>query len=142
MTLDRRIFLKLSAAAALAAWPVPALAEMRNGMPYRALGHTGVKVSLLCMGGSHIGRNVGEAEAIRILRTAVDEGVNFWDNAWHYNEGESELRMDKARKDGYREKVILMTKHKGRDAEAAQEYFDSSLKRLDVDSINLEQFIA
>lgn len=139
----RREFLMATAAAVAGAtlpWPLAA-AEARNGMPYRPLGSTGETVSLLGLGGSHIGQgNVTEDEAIRIMRTAIDEGVNFFDNAWAYFDGKSEERMGKALKDGYRDKVFLMTKHKGRDRATAREQLETSLKRLGVDHIDLWQF--
>lgn len=141
--MDRRDFLKTTTAAVIGASLAPPLAqaEVRNGMPYRPLGKTGEMVSLLCVGGSHIGQgNVTEEEAIRIMRTAVDEGVNFFDNAWAYFDGKSEERMGKALKDGYRDKVFLMTKHKGRDAATAQQQLEDSLRRLDVDVVDLWQF--
>lgn len=140
MRLDRRAFLRASAGALAAAAAAPAVAERRNGMPYRVLGRTGEKVSLLCLGGSHIGgKNLSDGEAVALMRTAVDEGVNFFDNAWAYHDGRSEERMGRALKDGYREKVYLMTKHRGRDAKRAQEHLEDSLRRLDVDVIDLWQ---
>ncbi len=143
MKVNRREFLKVSgtcAAAAMIAMKTPAQ-EYRNGMPYRTLGRTGEKVSLLCIGGAHIGmKHVSEEEGIRIIRTAIDEGVNFLDNAWAYNDGLSEKRMGRALKDGYRDKVFLMTKHKGRDRETAQQHLEDSLRRFDVDVIDLWQF--
>jgi len=140
--MERRDFLKVSAlAAAVGFCPGALTAEERNGMPYRVLGRTGEQVSLLGVGGAHVGfPNIDEATAIKLMRTAVDEGVNFFDNAWHYFEGESERRMGKALKDGYRDKVFLMTKHHGRDAKTAQEHLEESLSRLDVDMIDLWQF--
>jgi len=139
MSMDRRTFLQLSAAGALA---FPALAAApRNGMPYRTLGKTSEAVSLLCLGGYHIGgRDLSEADAIALMRHAVDEGVNFFDNAWQYHDGVSEERMGKALKDGYRDKVFLMTKHKGLDTAGAQDHLETSLRRLDVDMIDLWQF--
>lgn len=143
MQMGRREFFKTSAALAagmtLGAAPEPV--EVRNGMPYRVLGRTGEKVSLLCVGGAHIGQpNVSDEDAIRIIRTAIDEGVNFLDNAWAYNGGRSEELMGKALKDGYRDKVLLMTKHKGRERAVAQQQLEDSLRRLDVDVIDLWQF--
>jgi predicted aldo/keto reductase-like oxidoreductase len=137
---NRRSFLQVSAGA-LAALALPVTAETRrNGMPCRALGRTGQEVSLLCLGGAHIGgKELSDDEAIRIMRTAVDEGVNFFDNAWAYHDGRSEERMGRALKDGYRDKVYLMTKHRGRDAKRAQEHLEDSLRRLDVDVIDLWQ---
>lgn len=141
MHIRRREFLKFSAAALGASLlPAPVTAEVHNDMPYRALGKTGEKVSLLCIGGYHIGQgSLSDEEAITLMRTAVDEGVNFFDNAWQYNAGASEVRMGKALKDGYREKVFLMTKHKGRTRADAQRYLEDSLRRLDVDVIDLWQ---
>lgn len=143
MRINRRQFLGSSAllgmGAALGAGTEPV--EVRNGMPYRVLGRTGEMVSLLCLGGSHIGvPKLTDEESIRIMRTAVDEGVNFFDNAWAYNDGRSEILMGKALKDGYRAKVLLMTKHKGRDRESARQFLEDSLRRLDVDVIDLWQF--
>jgi len=144
MELNRREFLKVSAASAAGAALINAdalAAEARDGMPYRKLGKTGEEVSLLCLGGAHlvIG-GVEEEDAIKIMRTAVDEGVNFFDNAAGYGNGEAEIRMGKALKDGYRDKVFLMTKHKGRNAHHAQEELEDNLRRLDVDVIDLWQF--
>src|SRR5262252_10021311 len=80
-------------------------------MPYRPLGRTGVEVSLIGLGGWHLGFDAIEEElSIRIIRTAVDSGINFLDNCWDYNEGASETRMGKALRDGYRERAFLMTK--------------------------------
>ena len=62
-------------------------------MPYRTLGRSGEKVSLLGLGGFHLGLQSDEQESIRIVRTAVDNGVNFMDNCWDYNDGASEVRM-------------------------------------------------
>ena len=89
---------------------VPAMA---HDMPYRTLGRSGEKVSLLGLGGYHIGIQKTEAESIRIIQTAIDNGVNFLDNCWDYNDGQSEIRMGLALKNGYRQKVFLMTKIDG-----------------------------
>ena len=59
-------------------------------MPYRTLGRTGEKVSLVGLGGSHIGTQKDEQESIRIIRGALDRGINFLDNSWDYNDGKSE----------------------------------------------------
>ena len=87
-----------------------AAADARNGIPYRTLGNTGEKVSSIGLGGYHIGMQSDEQESIRIIRTALDEGINFLDNCWDYNGGASEVRMGKALRDGYRQKAFLMTK--------------------------------
>ena len=93
------------------------------------------------IGGHHIGRAaVAEAEAIRIVRTALDNGINFLDNCWDYNDGVSEVRMGKALRDGYRDKAFLMTKIDGRDKATAARQIDESLKRLQTDRIDLLQF--
>ncbi len=112
----------------------------RSEMPYRQLGSTGIEVSCIGIGGWHLGlKNVDEKLSIKIVRTAVDRGVNFMDNCWDYNEGVSERRMGKALKDGYRDKVFLMTKIDGRSKKAVREQLDESLKRLQVDYIDLVQ---
>ena len=109
-------------------------------IPYRVLGSTGEKVSLIGVGGWHLGlKHVSEKLAIRIVRTAIDRGVNFMDNSWDYNDGLSEKRMGKALRDGYREKVFLMTKIDGRSKKEAAKQLDDSLKRLRVDHIDLIQ---
>ena len=99
-------------------------------MIYRPLGRTGEKVSVLGLGGAHIGRQPEEQESIRIIRTAIDHGITFMDNCWDYNGGDSERRMGKALRDGYREKVFLMTKIDGRTKQSAAEQIDESLRRL------------
>jgi len=109
-------------------------------MIYRTLGSTGEKVSALGVGGWHLGlKNVDEKLAIRIVRSAIDGGINFLDNSWDYNEGESELRMGKALRDGYRDRAFVMTKIDGRSKKEAIKQLDESLKRLDVDCIDLVQ---
>jgi aryl-alcohol dehydrogenase-like predicted oxidoreductase len=109
-------------------------------MIYRDLGRTGEKVSAIGIGGWHLGlQNVTEELAIRIVRTALDRGINFLDNCWDYNEGASETRMGKALRDGYRQKAFLMTKIDGRSKAAAAEQLDESLKRLQTDYIDLVQ---
>ncbi len=113
-----------------------------NQMPYRVLGHTGEKVSLLGLGGYHIGVQDNEQESIRIIRASIDNGVNFMDNSWDYNGGQSEIRMGKALRDGYRQKVFLMTKINARQAEPAMRQLEESLRRLETDHLDLLQFHA
>src|SRR5215510_2393228 len=109
-------------------------------MIYRNLGSTGVKVSSIGVGGWHLGlKHVDEQLAMRIVRSAVDRGINFLDNCWDYNEGASEIRMGKALRDGYREKAFLMTKIDGRSRREATRQLDESLRRLDVEVIDLVQ---
>jgi predicted aldo/keto reductase-like oxidoreductase len=109
-------------------------------MIYRRLGRTGERVSVLGVGGYHIGMQKEEKESIRIIRSAIDHGINFMDNCWDYNNGQSEIRMGKALRDGYREKVFLMTKADGRTKESAARQIDESLKRLQTDHLDLLQF--
>ena len=109
-------------------------------MPTRVLGRTGVEVSLVGLGGWHLGFNyIDEELSTRVIRTAIDNGINFMDNCWDYNDGASEKRMGKALKDGYRDRVFLMTKIDGRTRKDAAEQLDESLKRLQVDHIDLVQ---
>src|ERR1043165_1466340 len=113
----------------------------QNGeMPTRMLGRTGVEVSLIGLGGWHLGfKHIAEELSIRIIRTAIDNGINFMDNCWDYNEGASEIRMGKALRDGYRDRVFLMTKIDGRSKKEATRQLEESLKRLKVDTIDLVQ---
>src|SRR5436305_15023879 len=99
------------------------------GMQYRILGRTGEKVSALGLGGSHVGDPavVDEDETIRIVRAAIDRGLTFMDNSWDYNDGQSQIRMGKALRDGYRERAFLMTKIDGRTKEEASRQIDESL---------------
>jgi aryl-alcohol dehydrogenase-like predicted oxidoreductase len=109
-------------------------------MIYRTLGSTGEKVSAIGVGGWHLGlKNVDEQLAIRIVRAAIDGGINFLDNCWDYNEGKSEKRMGKALRDRYRERAFVMTKIDGRSKKEAAKQLDESLKRLDVECIDLVQ---
>ena len=114
-------------------------AESSGEIPYRILGHTNEKVSIIGLGGYHIGVP-GENDSIKIVRTAIDNGINFLDNCWDYHDGESEIRMGKALQDGYRQKVFLMTKIDGRDEKTATDQLNDSLKRLKTDTIDLVQF--
>jgi predicted aldo/keto reductase-like oxidoreductase len=103
------------------------------------LGTTGEKVSIIGLGGSHIGWQKTDRESIEIIRTAIDNGINFMDNSWDYNDGVSELRMGKALQDGYRARVFLMTKLDGRSKQGAARQIDESLKRLRTDRVDLIQ---
>ena len=109
-------------------------------MIYRTLGSTGEKVSAIGIGGWHLGlKTVDEQLAIRIVRAAIDRGINFLDNCWDYNDGASELRMGKALRDGYRDRSFVMTKIDGRSKKEAARQLDESLRRLGVDTIDLVQ---
>ncbi len=109
-----------------------------GAMPYRTLGKTGERVSLLGVGGYHIGVPF-EKEGIRIIQEAIDGGVNFLDNAWEYHDGESERRMGKALV-GRRDKAFLMTKHHGRDKKTAMKHLEDSLRHLKTDRLDLWMF--
>src|SRR6476469_175129 len=109
-------------------------------MLYRELGKTGVQVSAIGLGGFHIGNpKLQEADSIKLIRSAIDRGITFMDNSWDYNEGQSEIRMGKALKDGYRQKVFLMTKIDGRTKEAAERQIETCLERRQTDHIDLVQ---
>ena len=109
-------------------------------MPYRVLGSTKEQVSAIGLGGWHLGlKKVDEPLGIRIIRNAIQRGINFMDNCWDYNDGASEIRMGKALRDGYRSKVFLMTKIDGRSTKEAARQVDESLRRLQTDCIDLIQ---
>jgi len=106
----------------------------------RTLGKTGEKVSAIGLGGYHIGIPQDASEGIRIVRSAIDKGITFMDNCWDYHDGESERRMGEALRDGYRQKVFLMTKFDGRTGKSTAQQIDESLKRLQADTIDLMQY--
>ena len=155
--MDRRKFMKVAASSALvsamsgvanaakqnaSSGGSPISSRSREGaIPRRTLGRTGEKVSIVGIGGHHLGRRYVEEEvSLRIVRTALDAGINFLDNSWDYNEGLSESRMGKALRDGYRDKAFVMTKIDGRDQKTAARQIDQSLQRLQTDRIDLVQF--
>ena len=114
--------------------------SQQTEMPMRALGRTGVQVSIVGLGGWHLGfKYIDEELSIRMIRHAVDNGINFMDNCWDYNDGASEKRMGKALRDGYRDRVFLMTKIDGRTKKDAAKQLDESLERLQTDHIDLVQ---
>jgi predicted aldo/keto reductase-like oxidoreductase len=130
----------MTAASLLVAGKLSGDTKLTNGLPYRTLGRTGEKVSLIGLGGYHVGSQSDPEESIRIIRTGIDAGINFLDNCWDYNGGESEVRMGKALRDGYRQKAFLMTKIDGRNKAAATAQLNESLRRLQTDRIDLLQF--
>ena len=153
--MERRDFIKSAAAAAMTAVALPGAAgqaqtsaqsdnpisrPMSPDMQYRDLGRTGAKVSVIGLGGYHIGKQEDPAESIRLTRSAIDRGITFLDNCWDYNGGISEVRMGQALRDGYRSKVFLMTKMDGRTKEAYNLQLEQSLGRLQTDVIDLVQF--
>jgi predicted aldo/keto reductase-like oxidoreductase len=139
--MDRRRFLQTAAATTVMSSLSKKFSHAETGtVPTRTLGHTGEKVAMVGLGGYHIGMQSDEQESIRIIRTALDNGIDFLDNCWDYNNGQSEVRMGKALRDGYRQKAFLMTKIDGRTKQAASQQIGESLKRLQTDHIDLLQF--
>ena len=153
--MERRDFIKSAAAVAMTAVALPGAPAhgqtsansnnpisrpMSPDMQYRDLGRTGEKVSVIGLGGYHIGKQGDPAYSIRITRSAIAHGITFMDNCWDYNGGISEVRMGQALRDGYRNKVFLMTKMDGRTKEAYNLQLEQSLGRLQTDVIDLVQF--
>jgi predicted aldo/keto reductase-like oxidoreductase len=112
---------------------------MKN-ISHRTFGYTGVDVSILGIGGYHLGSVKTQTEAMRIVHEAIDRGVNFFDNAWDYHDGKAEERMGKALK-GRRHEVLVMTKvcTHGRDKKTAMRQLHQSLKRLQTDYLDVWQ---
>jgi predicted aldo/keto reductase-like oxidoreductase len=152
--MQRRDFLKGVAMAGLSAKGARALAsgftanmqaaagsrQEGSSMIYRTLGKTGERVSAIGMGGFHIGQpKLSDDESIKLIRAAIDGGINFMDNSWDYNKGQSEVRMGNALKDGYRQKIFLMTKLDGRTKQEATKQINESLQRLQTDHLDLIQ---
>jgi predicted aldo/keto reductase-like oxidoreductase len=138
--MDRRRFLHTVGATTLVASLDKKFGYAAETVPMRELGRTGAKISIVGLGGYHLGNQADEQESIRIIRTGLDSGINFLDNCWDYNGGQSEIRMGKALRDGYRQKAFLMTKIDGRTKKAATEQLDESLRRLQTDHFDLLQF--
>jgi aryl-alcohol dehydrogenase-like predicted oxidoreductase len=116
------------------------MARSTGEVPTRPFGRTGIPVSILALGGWHIGVPKTERESTRLVHAAIDGGITFMDNAWDYNDGVSETRMGKALA-GRRDKVFLMTKAcpHGRDARTAMRQLEDSLRRLKTDYLDLWQ---
>jgi aryl-alcohol dehydrogenase-like predicted oxidoreductase len=115
--------------------------EGAGQVPRRPLGRTGERVSAIGLGGFHLGKpELPEPESLRIIRAAIDGGITFLDNSWDYNGGQSEIRMGKALRGGYRQRAFLMTKIDGRDRTTAARQIEESLRRLETDRIDLLQF--
>ncbi|WP_233581394.1 aldo/keto reductase [Acidipila sp. EB88] len=109
-------------------------------MIYRQLGTTGELVSAIGMGGYHLGKQDDPAESIRLVHAGIERGISFFDNCWDYNDGISEVRVGQALRNGFREKVFLMTKIDGRTREEYNKQLEQSLGRLQTDMIDLVQF--
>jgi len=111
------------------------------GLPTRPLGSTGERITIVGLGGWHIGALQERREAVAIMHEAIDLGMTFFDNCWDYHEGRSEQWMGQAlATDGRRDKVFLMTKVCGRSYRTAKQHLDDSLRRLRTDRIDLWQF--
>jgi predicted aldo/keto reductase-like oxidoreductase len=149
--MERRDFLKTATAASVAA-AIPATAQTAQpsnppvkrsespDMIYRELGTTGERVSAIGMGGYHLGKQPEASQSIQLMHAGIDRGITFLDNCWDYNDGISEVRMGQALRNGYRQKVFLMTKMDGRTAVEYNKQLEQSLGRLQTDVIDLVQF--
>jgi predicted aldo/keto reductase-like oxidoreductase len=147
--MERRDFLKTVTAAGLTA-AIPAAGAQSKTTPlsrhespdmiYRELGSTGERVSAIGMGGYHLGKQTDANESINLMHAGIDRGITFLDNCWDYNDGLSEVRMGQALRNGYRQKVFLMTKMDGRTANEYNKQLEQSLGRLQTDMIDLVQF--
>jgi predicted aldo/keto reductase-like oxidoreductase len=107
----------------------------------RALGHTGRGTSILALGTSRLA-NGGQREAMRVVREAIDHGVNVIETGWEYGEGRTERWLGLALKDGYRERVTLVWQCCAhlRDYKTAMQQVDESLGRLKTDRFDLWSF--
>src|ERR1700720_2838230 len=148
--MERRDFLKSATAAGVGAAiatnaqtsrasNTPVKRPESPGMIYRELGTTGERVSAIGMGGYHLGKQAEASQSIQLMHAGIDRGITFMDNCWDYNDGISEVRMGQALRNGYRQKVFLMTKIDGRDKNTAARQIDESLRRLKTDRIGLLQ---
>jgi aryl-alcohol dehydrogenase-like predicted oxidoreductase len=149
--MERRDFLKTATVATVGA-AIPATAQTARpssapvkrpespDMIYRELGTTGERVSAIGMGGYHLGKQADASQSIQLMHAGIDRGITFLDNCWDYNDGISEVRMGQALRNGYRQKVFLMTKMDGRTAVEYNKQLEQSLGRLQTDVIDLVQF--
>jgi uncharacterized protein len=149
--MERRKFIQTVAAAGVAATtkslaqtPPPSASPVTRpqspDMLYRQLGTTGETVSAIGLGGYHLGKQTDPNDSIKLVHAAVDRGITFIDNCWDYNDGISEVRVGQALRNGYRQKVFLMTKMDGRTATEYNKQLEQSLGRLQTDTIDLVQF--
>ncbi len=139
--IERREFLKSLASLSAATVALPAAEESdRLGklLPKRTLGRTGVAVTMLGVGGWHIGR-MEEPEAQRTIETALEGGIRFFDNAESYQDGASESRYGRLLTPKYRDVVFLMTKSTATDAATARRHLEESLLRMKTDYVDLWQ---
>src|SRR5258708_36533589 len=128
------------AVATLAVSGIAASQPTSNEMSYRILGKTKEKVSAIGLGGYHLGQPPDPPDAIRIVRSAIDRGITFMDNCWDYHLGESERRMGQALRDGYRQRVFLMTKFDGRTKASTANQINECLQRLETTTAALMKY--
>lgn len=107
-------------------------------LPLRKLGQTGVDVTMLGLGGAHVGRAT-EKMAQQLIEASLEQGIRFFDNAEQYNSGEAETRYGKYLVPKYRELAFIMTKSTGKDAKTVQQHLEDSLRRMKTDYIDLYQ---
>lgn len=116
-------------------------------MKYRSMGQTGIEVSALGFGAMRLpiitdengNASIHEEEAIKMIRTAIDHGVNYVDTAYPYHNGMSEILVGKALKDGYREKAMVATKSPVwliKSEDDFERYLEEQLHKLEIDSID------
>jgi len=111
-----------------------------DSVPHRPLGKTGAQVSVLGVGGYHLGSTKNQQEATELVATALGAGINFFDNAWEYHDGASEEKLGIALK-GKRQDAFVMTKvcTHGRGKDVAMQQLEESLRRLQTDHLDLWQ---
>ncbi len=137
---NRREFVQLGLAAGLfITMEQFAFASSAGDIPFRPLGATGEKCSIIGIGGYHVGNAKDDQEAVRLVRHALDSGINFLDNCWDYHDGLSENRYGLALRDGYRNKAFLMTKLDSHSRDGATKQLDQSLQRMKTDHVDLIQ---
>jgi len=107
-------------------------------LPKRWLGNTGEAVTMLGIGGYHVGWT-SEKDAQEIIEAAMEGGIRFFDNAESYSKGLAEERYGKYLVPKYRDQIYLMTKTQAKDAKTAREHLEGSLRRMKVDQIDLWQ---
>ena len=130
----------MDSSAAAAATPPAMTNTSADQIPRKPLGRTGEQVSIIGLGGYHLGTMGSLNDAVRLVQEAVDAGVTFFDNAWEYNDHRSEEWMGRALQ-GRRDKIFLMTKvcTHGRDKKVAMQQLEESLQRLRTDHLDLWQ---
>jgi aryl-alcohol dehydrogenase-like predicted oxidoreductase len=138
---SRRFFLQSAAAAGMTPGITSGMAQNSSKqIGKRPLGRTGIEVSALGVGGFHLGSTKDQEEATRLVQRALEAGINFFDNAWEYHDGESEARLGRALQ-GYRQEAVVMTKlcTHGRNKRVAMQMLEESLGRLKTDHLDVWQ---